>query len=167
MLRKVAINEKVTESADMPVVAVANCRSLEPKINSMIEKIENEEIDVMIAVELWEKIGKKKKHFINKITEMTEMKGLKYISCGARLSGKKGGGAGIIVNLRKYSLNTLEINVPHNLEVKWGIVRQKKTASNSKYTEYIICSFYSPPASRKHKKLLDHLVSTTHALLAK
>ena len=98
VLRKVDRNEKVNESATMPVVAVANCRSLEPKINSVIEKIENEQIDIMITVENWEKNGKKNKHFKNKIIEMTEMKGLKYISCGARPSGKRGGGAGMIVN---------------------------------------------------------------------
>ena len=95
------------------------------------------------------------------------MKGLKYISCGARPSGKRGGGAGMIVNLRKFSLDALEVNVPHNLEVKWGIMRPKKVDNNSKYSVFIICSFYSPPASKKHRKLLDHLVSTTHALLAK
>ena len=39
--------------------------------------------------------------------------------------------------------------------------------NNSKYNVFIICSFYSAPNSKKHRKLLDHLVSTTHALLAK
>ena len=31
----------------------------------------------------------------------------------------------------------------------------------------IFCCFYSPPASKKHRKLLDHLVSATHALMAR
>ena len=167
VLRTVNRNEKMMESATMPVIAVANCRSIEPKIKSVIEKIENELIDLLMVVEVWEKVGKKNKHFQNKIAEMVEMKGLKYISCGARPSGKRGGGAGIIVNLKKFSLDVLEINVPHNLEVKWGIMRPKKIESNSKYSVFLICSFYSPPASKKHRKLLDHLVSTIHALLAK
>ena len=151
----------------MPVVAVANCRSLEPKIKSVTEKIENEQIDLMILVEVWEKTGKKQNYFKSKMEELAEMKGLKYISCGARPSGKRGGGAGILVNLKKFSIDALEIHVPHNLEVKWGIMRPKKVDNNSKYNVFLICSFYSPPASKKHKKLLDHLVSTTHALLAK
>ena len=70
---------------------------------------------------------KKHKHFKNKIVEMLEMEGLKYISCGARPSGKRGGGAGMIVNMKKFSLDDLEVNVPHNLEAKWGIMRPKKT----------------------------------------
>jgi hypothetical protein len=58
VLRKVDKNEKVKESAAMPVLAVANCRSIEPKLKSVIEKIENEQIDCMMFVEYWEKIGK-------------------------------------------------------------------------------------------------------------
>ena len=66
--------------------------------------------------------------------KLEEMKGLKYISCGARPSGKRGGGAGIIGNLGKFSIDALEIHVPHNLEVKWGILRPKKVDNNSKYS---------------------------------
>ena len=132
LLRQVNRNEKVNESAAMPVVAVANCRSIEPKLKSVIEKIENESIDLLMVVEVWEKVGKKHKHFQNKMVEMIEMKGLKYISCGARPSGKRGGGAGMIANQRKFSLDALEVNVPHNLEVKWGIMRPKIIDKNSK-----------------------------------
>ena len=46
-------------------------------------------------------------------------------------------------------------------------VRPKQIPLNAKYKEYLICSFYSPPASKKNKKLLDHLISTTHALMAR
>ena len=99
--------------------------------------------------------------------EMLQLEGLKYISCGARPSGKRGGGAAILLDTRKYSMETLDIIVPHNLEVQWAIVRPKEISQNSKYKEYLVCSFYSPPASKKNKKLLDHLISTTHALMAK
>ena len=51
MLRKVNINENVNESAAMPVVAGANCRSIEPKINS--EKNENESIDLLMLIKVW------------------------------------------------------------------------------------------------------------------
>jgi hypothetical protein len=57
--------------------------------------------------------------------------------------------------------------VPHNLEATWGIVRPKEVKPSSKYREFIVCSFYSPPSSRKHRKLLDHLVAGTHALMAR
>ena len=61
----------------------------------------------------------------------------------------------------------IQESIPHNLEVQWAIVRPKELSQNSKFKEYIVCSLYSPPASKKNKKLLDHLISTTHALMAK
>ena len=99
--------------------------------------------------------------------EILELHGLKYISCGSRPSGKRGGGAAIIVNTSKFTLEKLDIHIPHNLEVQWGLVRPREVTQNTKYKEYIIGSFYSPPASRKNKKLLDHLTSCTHALMTK
>ena len=160
-------NPRVRNSKTMPVIAVANARSLQPKLKSTIEKIENEEIDILFVNEVWEKTGKKNKHFQGKVEEMTELHGLKYISSGARPSGKRGGGTGIITNLRKFSLDKLDVHVPHNLEVKWGIVRPKESPRGAIYKEVLVCSFYSPPSSKKNKKLTDHLVTTTHALLAK
>ena len=165
-LTRVGRNERINTSETMPTVAIANVRSLQPKLNSVIEKFENENLDICVLVEIWEKEGKKKTHFELKTEEMLEMKGLKYISTGARPSGVRGGGAAILTNLKKFSVEKVDINVPHNLEVIWAIVRPKLKLPNAKFNEYIICSFYSPPKSRKNKKMLDHLVSCTHALMA-
>ena len=46
-------------------------------------------------------------------------------------------------------------------------MRPKELPPGSKFKEYVVCSFYSPPSSRKNRKLLDHLISTTHALMAR
>ena len=89
-------NPRVLQSRAMPVIAVANARSLQPKLKSTIEKIENEDIDILVVVEVWEKTGKKNKYFQSKVEEMAELRGLKYISSGAKPSGKRGGGTGII-----------------------------------------------------------------------
>ena len=167
VLKVIHRNEKINSSSTLPVVAVANVRSLLPKLNSTIEKIENEEIDIALICEVWEKTGKKNRNFQSRVEEMMEMKGLKYISCGARPSGKRGGGAAIVANTSKFSLEKLDVQVPNNLEVQWGIVRPKVVSPITRFKEILVCSFYSPPASRKHCKLLDHLVSATHALMAR
>ena len=116
-LTRITRNERINVSETLPTVATANVRSLQPKLNSVIEKVENENISICFLVEIWEKVGKKNNHFEAKITEMMEMKGLKYISTGARPSGVRGGGAAILVNMKGYTLEKLDINVPHNLEV--------------------------------------------------
>ena len=167
VLRTINRNPRINSSSELPVVAVANVRSLLPKMNSFIEKFENEEIEVCLISEVWEKQGKKNQHFQARVEETMELKGFKYISCGARPSGKRGGGAAILADMRKFTMEKLDINVPNNLEVQWAMVRPKQVLPSTKYREMIFCSFYSPPRSRKHRVLLDHLVSATHALMAR
>jgi hypothetical protein len=69
------------------------------------------------------------------------------------------------VNLERFSLEKIQVIIPHNLEVVWGLMRPKKTTSKIK--EIIVAAFYSPPNSKKSSKLLDHLISTIHFLLSK
>ena len=90
---------------------------------------------------------------------MLEIDGLKYFST-PRPSGW--GGAGIIVNLKKFTVEKLNIFIPDNLEVVWGLLKPKN--ETAKFKKIIICSFYSPPSSRKNNRLTDHLVTTLQML---
>ena len=167
VLTNMRVNNRVNASGSFPVIAVINCRSLQPKLRSLIEKFQNKEYSITILCEIWEKTGKKNKYFQSKVEETLELDGLKYLSCGSRPSGKRGGGVAILVDSTKLNIEKLQIHVPNNLEVLWTIVRPKELNQGSKFKEYILCSFYSPPSSRKNRKLLDHLISTTHALMAR
>ena len=89
-----------------------------------------------------------------------KMEGLKYIST-PRPSTKRGGGAAIVVPVAKYSLDKLDVLIPYNLEICWGLMRPKDV-SNTIIREINVASFYSPPKSRKKNKLLDHLLTTMH-----
>ena len=93
---------------------------------------------------------------------MLETEGLKYIST-ARPRGW--GGAAIIVNQEQFHLEKLDVLIPHNLEVVWGMIRCK--AKDAKFKQILVCSFYSPPRTRKNQKLTDHLVTTLHMLSTK
>ena len=80
--------------------------------------------------------------------KMLQLDGLKYISTPRTV--KSGGGAAIVVNLEKFSLEKINIMIPYNLEVVWGLMRPKKTTAKIK--EFIVGSFYSPTHSKnKHK----------------
>ena len=163
----IGVSNRMTASASLPVIAVINCRSLQPKQKSLVEKFQNENFSIAILCEVWEKTGKKNLYFQSKVEEMLEIDGLKYISCGSRPSGKRGGGVAILIDSKKMTIENLQIHVPNNLEVLWAMVRPKELCPGAKFKEYVVCSFYSPPSSRKNKKLLDHLISTTHALMAR
>ena len=147
----------------MPIIAVSNLRSLIPKIRNFAQDIHEREIGVGLLTEVWQKTDKKKHIF--EIERLMHMEGLKYIST-TRPSNKRGGGAAIIVDMEKFSLEKLGVSIPHNLEIVWSIMRPK-VAISSGLKEIIVVSFYCPPRSTKKSKLLDHILTTVHMLLSK
>ena len=139
---------------DLPTVATYNFRSFFPKLGHFRTDMMERSIDVAFCCELWEK-SEDKQHSLE-IEKLLELDGLKYLSV-ARTS-KCGGGAALIVNLKKYSIERLNIPVPNNLEIVWGLLKPKN--GQSKMRRIIVCSFYSPPKSRKNSRLADHMVGT-------
>ena len=71
----------------------------------------------------------------------------------------------IIVNKEKFTCEKLNVLIPNNLEVVWGLVKPKDQAS--KFRKIIACSFYSPPDKKKNSKMADHIVTTLHMLYSK
>ena len=93
------------------------------------------------------------------------MEGLKYIST-TRPSAKRGGGAAIVAPIAKFHLEKLDVLIPHNLEIVYGMLRPKNVLKGE-IAEIICVSFYCPPRSPKKSKLLDHIMTTMHVLLTK
>ena len=92
---------------------------------------------------------------------MFELGGIKYIST-PRPGSQRGGGAAIAVRTEKYEICKLNIPIPKSVEVVWGLLRPK--IITGKITVIIVCSFYSPPKSRKNTALLEHITHTVQAL---
>lgn len=156
-------DDRLEKSSGLPTIAVSNLRSLIPKIRNFARDIKEREISLALLTEVWEK--KQKKKHIFEIDKLLYMEGLKYIST-TRPSNKRGGGAAIVADLSKFSLEKLDVTIPHNLEIVWGMLRPK-SETKSGIREIIAVSFYSPPRSPKKNKLLDHILTTVHLLLSK
>ena len=120
------------------------------------------DIGVGLLSEVWQKTNNKKHKF--EIEKMLQLHGLKYIST-PRLH-KRGGGAAIVANLSKFSLEKIDIMINDNLEIVWGLLRPR-LSTVTPIREIIVVAFYCPPKSRKKTKLMDHLVTNCHALLTK
>ena len=154
--------KKSNIALDLPTVASYNCRSLFPKLESLKIDLIERKIDCAMASEVWQQ-SENKEHSA-KIEEMLEISGLKYIST-SRPNNKRGGGVALIVNLEKYTCEKINIFVPNGLEVVWGLLQPK---SNTAYfKKIIVCTFYSPPGSRRNSKLADYLVGTLQMLSTK
>ena len=60
------------------------------------------------------------------------------------------------------------MNIPKKLEIVLNIMRPRRVGPGpDSFKEIIIDAFYSPPNSNLNSKLLDHIMSTMHHLLAK
>ena len=150
-------NDRFSCALNLPTLATYNCRSLFPKLGNVSRDILERNIDVAFLCEIWEK--KENKNHQLQIETQLETEGLKYSST-PRPSGW--GGAGIIVNQRKFTVEKMNISIPHNLEIVWGLLKPKD--EDARFKRMIMCSFYSPPNSKKNLKLTDHLVSTLQML---
>ena len=156
-------DNKFAKCDELPVISVPNMRSLFPKINNFIEDIRMRSIGAALCSETWHKEDKKKHKA--ETERLLFMEGFKFLST-PRPPGKRGGGCGIVGDLSRYTLDKIEINNPHKLEVCWGMLRPND-ASKLVIKEYIICSFYCPPKSRKKEKLITHIITNTHKLLTR
>ena len=93
---------------------------------------------------------------------MFQMSGIQYIST-PRSGAKRGGGAAIAIRTENFTISKLNIENPKSLEVVWGLLKPKVVTG--KISKIIVCSFYSPPRSKKNPTLIDHLTVTLQFLL--
>ena len=112
--------KRLVAAAHLPAVACYNMRSIFPKIRNVRADMLERGISVGFFSEVWEK-AEKKSHK-SEIENLLQSYGLKYIST-ARPRGW--GGAAIICNQQSFSLEKIDITIPHNLEVVWGLLRSK------------------------------------------
>ena len=113
-------NRKILASK-LPTIFVTNHRSYFPKFYNFLDAMKTLDLTLGLHSEIWE--VKENKTHQNKIEEALEMEGVQYISNPR--PDRKGGGAAISLLAGSFTLTRLEIIVPKNLEVVWGIVRPK------------------------------------------
>ena len=158
-LRKVTCFKNVEAGEFLPAIAVTNIRSLGPKIRSFMQDFRMRDLSVSLLTETWGKDDRAS--YRRKIIAMFEKEGLGIISLNRKV--RRGGGVAIVFDSQIIDLEELDVVVPHNLEVVWGLGRPKKGIIKM----IIFAAFYYPPRAKKKQKMIDHLVMTTHDLLGK
>ena len=121
--------------------------------------MQEREGEICFLSEVWEE-SESKKHK-QKIEEMLEMANISYIST-PRPGAKRGGGAGIAINTRRFSVTKLNIHIPKPLEIVWAMLRPVEHTGVIR--RIILCSLYSPPNSKKNVMLIDHISLTYNCL---
>ena len=162
------IIDNIPTASSLPSLATYNLRSLAPKIESLKTDILERKVDVAFLQEIWEKTtDEENPHSISEAEKMFELNGLLYFSSPRILDsrGRAYGGTAIIVNSIHFEGEKLPLTVPKGVEATWGLLKPKNQPS--KFKQFIICSFYSPPGKGKNSKLSDHITSTLHMLYTK
>ena len=157
--KRIIKNEKLLEALSLPTFTVYNMRSIWSKLNNLAEDIIDRSVDISFLSEVWEK--KENLKHQSKIEELLEMKGISYIST-PRPGLRRGGGSAIAACPQNFSLVKLHVEIPNSLEVVWGLLRPRKVLGKIK--KVILCSFYSPPRSRKKTILIDHILTVLSKL---
>ena len=152
-------DNRFIEAMSLPIFSVYNMRSIWSKFSSLAEDMDERDTDVTILSEVWEK--KENAKHKGKIEEMFEMKDMHYFST-ARPGTKRGGGAAITAKGNRFHVSKLNIDIPKPLEVVWGMLRPRVLIGG--ISKIVICSFYSPPKSRKRGALIDHISITINKL---
>ena len=157
--RTIRRENKCLQALSMPTTTVYNMRSIWDKLNSVSVDMIERNCDISFLSEVWEKSESLKHQY--RIEEMLEMQGIKYFST-PRPGAKRGGGAAIAVSPNKFTVSKLNIAIPKPLEIVWGLLRPIEPIGEIR--KIILCSFYSPPNSRKNNALIDHISVTYNSL---
>ena len=107
------------------------------------------------STEVWEKSENKRQQ--NAIKSMFELKGVKYVAT-PRPGARRGGGTALACNEERFQLTKLNILIPKLLEGCFALLKPNKPTG--KVTNFICCSYYSPPKSKFSNKPAEFLVST-------
>ena len=148
-------------ASKLPTVFVSNHRSFFPKFRNFLEAMQTLGLTLGLHSEIWE--DKENKTHQNLIEEAFELEGVTWIS--NTRPDRRGGGAAISLLNEDFTITKLDVIIPKNLEVVWGLVRPKRPTTDFK--GIVVCSFYSVPYSKKKVQLVQHLAINYSELKSK
>ena len=152
-------SQKAVTALSLPNLWGANHRSLWPRLENTLDELVELEAHVGFHCEVWE--DKENKYHELEIQRAYELRGVQYIST-ARPDRVGGGAALTLLTDSAFSLKHLTPPNPKKLEICWGILKLKNPTSELK--SILLCSFYSPPNSRKQTALLEHISDVYYGL---
>ena len=139
-----------------------NPRSVYNKIEEFHTFVEEEEVDLVLMSESWEREELTLQEIINLEDHVV-------ISNVHQRTGK-GGRPAIIVNKEKYivqNLTNTSIQIKWGIEAVWCLLTPKNVTQNSKIKNIACAAIYSKPNSKCKTELLDHIAEAYHTLSTK
>ena len=150
------------QALHLPTICNMNPRSVYNKQEEFHIFVEEEEVDLLLMSESWERDNLT-------LDQIIKLENHTIISNVSQRTGK-GGRPAIFANHVKYHVqnitNTL-IQIPWGVEAVWCLLTPKNITNDSKIQKIAVCALYSKPDSRKKSLLLDHISDAYNILSTK
>ena len=167
-LSEISLPQTSDQFSSIPTIYSANARSVFPKFSDLIQKLQNNRVDIGQISETWQDINKSDhKDKLNSLENQYGYKWYSYARPKYRDDGSLtgGGGCALLVNSRNWLSDHLDdILIPQGLEIVWVKVAPKH---RSQLNVLIVCGIYSKPNSRKKSVLSDHISMNYYLLKMK
>ena len=152
----------VSQALDLPVICNLNPRSIYNKSDEFHEFIKEEQVDLLLMSESWERQDLP----LNQIIQLEDFEIISNVS----QRKNPGGRPAIFANKTKFQVQNLTntlVNIPWGVEAVWAILTPKNASKASKIQNIACCAFYCKPGSKKKTLLLDHISETYNLLSTK
>ena len=150
------------QALSLPTICNMNPRSVYNKVEEFHTFVEEEEVDLLLMSESWERDNLT-------LDQIIRLENHTIISNVSQRTGK-GGRPAIFANNKKYDVqnitNTL-IQIPWGVEAVWCLLTPRNVTNDSKIQKIAVCALYSKPDSRKKSLLLDHISDAYNILSTK
>ena len=154
------VNQNKDLTSSLPLCLLFNARSVFNKCDNLTEMLKQISPDICILSESWESQRRRLNTLLNK----TQFKSHSYY----RKNRSPGGGCAIIFNESRFSVSSLEVDVPEEVESVWALMTPKSDdRKNLKVKRIAVGSFYISPKSRHKAETIEHIIQTIHILRAR
>ena len=157
--RTVRRSNSLIDALSVPRITLYNMRSAWSKLDNLAEDMDMRTTDLCFLTEVWQEAENRKHQ--EAIEKLLETHSVKYVST-PRPGARRGGGTAVACSEEYFHMTKLSISIPNPLEACFKIVRPKNPTG--KVSNFICCSFYSPPRSTVRNKLAEFLVATVGKL---
>ena len=144
----------------LPLCLLFNARSLFNKCDNLTEMLKQISPDICIVSESWESERRR----LNTLLNRTQFKSQSYY----RKNKSPGGGCAIIYNETRFSVTSLEVEIPEDVESVWALFTPNSVdRNNMKVTRIAVGPFYISPKSRHKVETIEHIIQTIHTIRAR
>ena len=161
-LKIVKRNTKEMQALSLPTICNLNPRSVYNKADEFHAFVEQEEVDLLLMSESWER------EYLT-LDEIINLEDHTIISNVSQRKGM-GGRPAIFANNKKFEVqnvtNTL-VQVPWGVEAVWCVLTPKNVTNDSLIQKIACCAVYCKPSSKKKTLLLDHISDAYNILSTK